>query len=341
MTAQSEHLSRIPHADDMDDTLFENSEGVENWQRAAKAIGANIARLAPALQSLPLYDDEEDDSITSLRDDLQELVQSYTERLDNEGWEEGGSYYILGQIETGTLVAAARQEMIGWDTILNAKALTGTEADIDAIVAAASDAEQSLDLGEALRWAAEPGSLTEGLHHSGNLEAATALLKHGARPSLNDGGLFFDILREGREDIARVFARAGKNDRNFYLAYWHENAGEHLEEAPARTLLRKMYWEYARYEAVDAATLREDKKIDSGENLRVIFDFAARRVSEIYITGEHAFKTEVPFDDYGPAALETARAKLLELGGEPPPDDMPAGHRGLGKPKLASPLRKG
>ena len=81
-------------------------------------------------KSLPLYDDEEDDAVTSLRDDLQALVQSYTERLDNEDW----------------------------DTILNAKALLGTDADIDAIIVAAAEAEQSLDLGEALRWAAEPGS---------------------------------------------------------------------------------------------------------------------------------------------------------------------------------------
>jgi len=337
MTVQTENISRIPNADDMDDALFENSEGVKNWQRAAEAIGANIARLAPALQSLPLYDDEEDDAVTSLRDDLQALVQSYTERLDNEGWEEGGSYYILGQIDAETLIAAARQEMIDWDKILNAKALLGTDADIDAIIVAATEAEQSLDLGAALRWAAEPGSLTEGLHHSGNLQTTSALLAHGAKPSLNGGGLFFDVLREGREDIARAFARAGKDDGQFYLSYWHENARNHLEEAPARALLRKMHWEYARYDAVDAATLQEHKSLGDGGQLRVIFDFAARRVSEIYTTGEHAFKTEVGFDDYGPAALETARAKLQELGGEPPPDDLPAGHRPLGKPKLSPP----
>lgn len=333
----TDHLSRIPNADDMDDSLFENTEGVDVWHAAASAIGDNMTRLGAALQSLPLYNDEEDDAVTELRDSLQELVQSYSERLDNEGWESAGSYYIFGQVDTKTLIAAARHEMMDWEAVLNAKALMGVAADIDAIVDAAAEAEQYIDLNDALKWAAEPGSLTDGLYHHGNLETSEALLKHGALPSYNDGRLFFDILREGREDIARVFARAGMDDGRFYLRYWHENARNHLNEEPARDLLRKMYWEYARYEALDAATLREDKKTGENERLRVIFDFAARRVSEIMTIGEHAFKTEVSFDDYGPAALDTARAKLTELGGNPPPDDLPPGHRSLGKPRLPRP----
>ncbi|MDP2204787.1 MAG: hypothetical protein Q8K65_00615 [Alphaproteobacteria bacterium] len=335
----SEHISRIPNADDMDDDLFENTEGGDNWKKAAEAIGANFTRLGAALQSLPVYNDDEDDAITSLRDDLQELVQSYGERLDNEGWEDGGSYYIFGQVDTKTLIAAARQEMLDWDKVLNAKALMGTGADIDAIAAAAAEAEQHLDLSDALKWAAEPGSLTEGIYHSGNLESAEALLKHGALPSLNSGHLFFDVLREGREDIARAFARSGKSDSVFYLAYWQENARSFLTEEPARDLLRKMYWEYARYDAIDASTLVERKPLQGNEQLRMIFDFAARRVSEIFTSGEHAFKTEVAFDDYGPAALDIARSKLIELGGNPPPDDLPAGHRALGKPRLSPPAR--
>jgi hypothetical protein len=335
----TDHLSRIPHADDMDDSLFEKTEGADVWRAAAAAILDNMARLAPALQSLPVYDNEEDDAITELRDSLQDLVQSYSERLDSEGWETAGTYYIFGQTDSETLIAAARQEMMDWDTILCAKALMGTAADIDAIVAAAGKAEQRLNLADALKWAAAPGTLTEGLHESGNLETSTALLKHGALPSSKNGQVFLDLLREGREDIARVFARSGKSDSSFYLPYWQENARNFLPEEPARDLLRKIYWEYARYDAVDASTLVERKTVQANEQLRVIFDFAARRVSELYTVGEHAFKTEVSFDDYGPAALDIARAKLVELGGNPPPDDLPAGHRGIGKPRLSQPAR--
>jgi hypothetical protein len=330
-------ISRIPDAYDMDDALFENTEGADVWKAAATALGGNIALLAPALQTLPLYDDNEDDDITALRDSLQQLVQSYNDRLENEGWEDAGRYYIFGQIDTGTLIAAARQEMLEWDLILNAKALMGTDADVDAIAGAASEAEQHLDFSNALRWAAEPCRLTGGLCHQGNAAASEALLTHGARPSIDDGRLFFSILRAGREDIARIFARAGMDDDRFYLHHWHENARNHLDEKNARDLLRKIYWEYGRYEALDAATLIEKKMFGHGGQLRVIFDFAARRVSEITMIDKHAFKTEVSFDDYGPAAIDTARAKLVELGGSPPPDDLPG--RPLGKPRLAPPAR--
>lgn len=334
----SHSLSRIPHADDMDDALFENTEGAEVWKNAARAIGENFTRFGAALQSLPVYDDAEDDAVTTLRDDLQELVQSYGERLDNEGWENAGKYYIFGQIDTATLVAAARQEMMDWDDVLYAKALMGTGGDIKTILEAMQNAEAGIDLDEALRWAAEPGELTDGLHHSGNLDTSTALLAAGAKPSSNDGDLFFDVLREGREDIARAFCRAGRDDESFHLHYWNENARSWLNEAAPRDLLRQMYWEYDRYEAVDAATLLERKPMRDGGSLRIIFDFAARRVSEIYMREQHAFKTEVSFDDYGAAALDTARSKLRELGGHPP-EDVPGPSRSLGKPKLAAPSR--
>lgn len=333
----SMNLSRIPHADDMDDSLFEETEGKQAWQAAAQAIGENMARLGDTLQSLPLYDDEEDDAVTSLRDDLRELVESYSERLDNEGWEDGATYYIFGQVDVKTLIAAARHEMADWDKILNAKALMGDAADVQAILDAAAQSEAEVDIETALRWAAEPDDLTDGLRHSGNLATSEVLLAAGASPSGNNGETFFSVLREGREDIARAFCRAGIGDDGFHLHYWNENSRNWLQEQAPRKLLRDMYWEYGRFEAVDAATLLERKPMSDGGNLRIIFDFAARRVSEIYTREQHGFKSDVSFDDYGPAALDTARKKLQELGGNPPEDLPGSTQRSLGKPKLAPP----
>ncbi|MDY0009439.1 MAG: hypothetical protein RBS08_07015 [Bdellovibrionales bacterium] len=330
----STSLSRIPHADDMDDAIFENTEGKENWNKAAVEVGDKFKRFGDFLQTLPAYDDEEDDTITDLHDSLQEIVPSYAERLDNEGWETAGKYYILGQVDTNTLIAGARQEMIDWEDVLNAKALMGNGDDIHKIHAAAAKAEVHLDLNEALRWAVEPGDMTEGLYHSGNLETGEALLNLGVLPSYNGGHLFMDVLREGREDIARAFCRAGMDDSSFYLHHWQENARSYLEDNNARQLLREMYWEYGRYQAVDASTLVERKPMKDEGKLRVIFDFAARRVSEIYTAGNHSFKTEVSFDDYGPAALTQARAKLIELGGHPPADEP---RHSISKPALKPP----
>lgn len=335
----TEPLAHIPHADDIDDELFEDTNDADVWTRAAERISDVFSHLAPTLAALPAYDDAEDDDITSLRDDAQGLVQSYTERMDNEGWENSRKYYTLGQVKTATLIAAAAQEMLDWEDVLNAKALRGTGEDIKNILGAMAHAETSPDLGNALAWAAEPGELASGMYHAGNVQTAEALLNAGALPSYNGGDLFMDAVRTGNADMARVFCRAGMDDTSFNLEYWNSEARSYVQTADARKLLHDMYCEYGRYEVVDQSTLAERKSIKQGGHLRVLFDFAARRVSEIYTShnNTHAFKTEVSFDDYGPAALRAARAKLTELGGNPPADELPAGHRGMAKPKLPAP----
>lgn len=335
----TEPLAHISHADDIDDALFEDTNDAAIWLRAAEQVSDVFSHLAPTLAALPAYDDAEDDDITSLRDDAQSLVQSYTERMDNEGWENNRKYYTLGHIKTETLIAAAKQEMLDWEDVLNAKALRGTAEDIKNILGAMDDAEIRSDLGNALAWAAEPGDLASGMYHAGNVQTAEAILNAGALPSYNGGDLFLDAVRTGNVDMARVFCRAGVDDPSFTLHYWNSEARSYVQTADARQLLHDMYWEYGRYEVVDQSTLAERKSIKDGGQLRVLFDFAARRVSEIYTShnNTHAFKTEVSFDDYGPAALRTARAKLAELGGNPPADEAPAGHRGMAKPKLHAP----
>lgn len=332
-------LAHISHADDVDDELFEDNTDEKLWEGATKKVVDAFAGLSPTLENLPAYDDEEDDAITTLREEAQELLQSYTDRMDNEGWEDARKYYTLGAVDTKTLIAAARQEMMDWGDILNAKALRGTGEDIKNILDAAVKAEGSADLDTALAWAAESGDLADTVYHGGNVQTAEAILNAGADPSYNNGDLFLDAVRTGNADMARVFCRAGMDDKSFTLHYWHTEARSYVQTAEARQLLRDMYWEYGRYEVVDQSTLAERKSMKDGGHLRLLFDFAARRVSEIYTTNNnsHAFKSEVSFDDYGPAALRTARAKLTELGGHPPADELPAGHRGMAKPKLHAP----
>ncbi len=332
-------LSHIPHADDVDDDLFEDSTDEKLWEGATEKVVDAFAKLSPTLESLPAYDDEEDDAITNLRDEAQELLQSYTDRMDNEGWEDARKYYTLGAAAAKTLIAGAQQDMLDWGDILNAKALRGTAEDIKNILDAAAKAEASVDLDAALVWAAEPGDLADTVYHAGNVQTAEAILNAGADPSYNNGDLFLDAVRTGNADMARVFCRAGVDDPNFNLAHWHGNARSYLQTAEARHLIREMYWEYGRYDVLDASTLVERKNLEEGGQLRVIFDFAARRVSEVYTSNDstYAFKSDVPFDDYGPAALRKAREKLTELGGHPPADEPPAGYRGMAKPKLHAP----
>lgn len=330
-------LSHIIHAEDVSDDMFEDSTRLQIWQGCASEVMAAFSGMALPLASLPVYDDEEDDDITNLRDEISELVQSYTERMDNEGWDDARKYYTLGLVETSFLTAAATQEMLDWDDILNAKALMGDGEDIRRIQAQMIKADVAVDLENALVWAAEPADLADGLRHGGNLETSRALLAAGAAPSYNDGRLFFSVVNEGQRDIAAAFCIAGKEDSSFHLHYWNENKSSFVSGAEAQALMREMYFEYGLYERVDPSTLAERKRMSDGAQLRLIFDFAARRVSEIYTQDKHAFKTEVSFDDYGPAALERARAKLVELGGNPPADMGQTRPRGMIKGPLAAP----
>lgn len=334
-------LSNIPDAYDLDDELFEDSEQKSDWEKSARKVVDVFTQMSRHLDNLPAYDDEESDATTELRDRIQELVESYIERMNDEGWEDSRKYYTLGKVSAATLAAAARLEMMDWEDALHAVAMGGTAAGVKTVLAQMEEADVSPDLGDALNWAADPGDLTPDLYFGGNVETAAALLDAGAPASYNDGQLFREIVRGGNADMARLFSRAGQTDPDFSLEYWHKNARDYFQSTQERDMLRDLYWEFGRFQAVDQATLVERKKMDDGAQLRVIFDFAARRVSEIYMANHDVapLKTEIGFDDYGPAALRAAREKLCELGGKPPADEPPAVHQRIHKSGLRTPGR--
>lgn len=103
--------------------------------------------------------------------------------------------------------------------------------------------------------------------------------------------------------------------------------------------MRKLYWEYGRYNAVDYETLVEKKQVSDKSQISLVFNFASRRVSEIYEYGQpsQAVKTDIAFDDYAEEAIKAAAQKLTELGGTPTPYDagLP-GKRTIAKPKLST-----
>lgn len=70
----------------------------------------------------------------------------------------------------------------------------------------------------------------------------------------------------------------------------------------------------------DDQTLVHVKGIGNGEKLKTVFDFEARRVTEVY-AGQGAAMTGHSFAEHDPAALEDARQKLVELQGKPRPLD--------------------
>lgn len=75
------------------------------------------------------------------------------------------------------------------------------------------------------------------------------------------------------------------------------------------------------YTKVDAQTLMETKKLGGGEKLKIIFDFEARRVTEIVETSSKMAMTGHSFDEHDHDALDKAYQQLVDLKGAPKPID--------------------
>jgi hypothetical protein len=90
----------------------------------------------------------------------------------------------------------------------------------------------------------------------------------------------------------------------------------------------------------DRETLIETKALpDNTGNLRIIYNFAARRVEEIheFANPRQNVVTGFTFDEYGESALDSAREKLIELGGSPSDTGSPL----RGKSAVARPASFG
>jgi hypothetical protein len=239
--------------------------------------------------------------------------------MQSNSWSQQRLQYTLGRCDTDCLVLLAERKIYSWQEIFTAKALHGCGQDLVTIQRAAQDQGQVVELTQALRAAAKPVLLTEGLRHEGNLATTDQLLQMGADPGLDNGQLFLTVVTEGRVDIGRVFARHAQGSAFLDVGGWM-NWAQQNRKIKLYTDLRDIWWDYGRFKANDRETLVETKPLpDNTGNLRIVYNFAARRVSEIY---EHnnprqALLKDFSFDDYGPEAIEQARLKLLELGGEP------------------------
>jgi hypothetical protein len=154
------------------------------------------------------------------------------------------------------------------------------------------------------------------------METAGELFKLGADPAYDSGRYFARAVEDCGIEMGRLFARAGLSGGS--ITPQMQNALANSKPLLYKNL-REIYWEYGRYAVADPETLVERKNIDDANSqaLKVIFNFATRRVCEIYEFSNKAFPPvlrEFNFEDYGPAAIEGARKKLVELGGNPSPD---------------------
>lgn len=314
--------------------LFRHSKEPAIWRECADEVNAELLRIdMDAARRLP-SSSRSMSEVEAERAKALEPFKNILAMMQANSWPQARLSYTLGQCDTAGLVLLAERKIYSWQEIFNAKAQHGTGDDLVAIQRAAQDQGQTIELTQALRAASKSTLPIEGLRVEANIATVDQLLKMGADPGLDNGQLFLNTVNEGRADIGRVFARHAQGtflDVGSWMNWAQSNRKIKLYND-----LRDIWWDYGRFKANDRETLIETKPLpDNTGHLRIVYNFSARRVSEIY---EHsnprqALVKDFNFDDYGPEAIEQARQKLVELGGAP----SSAGYTLRGKPVTPKP----
>jgi len=318
--------------------LFRASSDPETWKLLAAAINGEFAMIdMDAARRKPAEGLSEREAEAEREKTIAPARQLMTQMI-NYRWGGYRQHYTVGQLDTNVLVLMAEKNVIGWQDLFNAKAAFGTAEDLVAVQQRALLFGATVNPSHALPHAAKPLLLVNGLRHDGNLATTEQLFKMGADPGYdNNGGLFSAVVEAGRADIGRVFAKYGQHGL-LNIDAWVTSA-KNNRKLKLYEDLRKIQWEYGRFTVIDNETLAENKPLpDNTGNLKIIFNFASHRVTEIMeITNpKQAIVKDFSFDDYGQNAITAAREKLVELGASPS-----KGESLLGKPSVARPAIRG
>ncbi|MCE9506726.1 MAG: hypothetical protein K8R48_00205 [Alphaproteobacteria bacterium] len=286
--------------------FFNNSSDLKQWQQTADYLN-DVLRDTAGEQLSPA---------------AQEKMRTAASRISSNKWSSHRLVYTLSRLDTKGLIAACTGRHLDWQTALNAKACFGPTEDLQKIYLTARKQGVSLQLNDALNWSSRAIVFCPDLQTSGSLETTGELFKLGADPAYDSGRYFSRAVEDCGIEMGRLFARTGLSGS--IIPAQMQNAQAYNKPLLYKDL-RELYWEYGRYTAADHETLVEKKNIDDANNptLKVIFNFATQRVSEIYEFSNKAFPPvlhEFNFENYGQAAIESARKKLTELGGNPSPD---------------------
>lgn len=298
--------------------LYKHSKEPAIWRECADAVNVELGFVdLEAARRMP----SASRSMTEVEQERAKALEGFKKivtLMQTNNWSLQRTQYTLGRLDTERLMLLAERKIFTWQDIFNAKAFFGTGEDLKQIHRAATNLGQAIDLTQPLRNAAKPVLLTEGLRHEGNIDTTDQLLAMGADPGTDNSQLFLTAVTEGRADIGRVFARHAQG--SFLDVGQWVNWAQQNRKIKLYNDLRDIWWDYGRFRANDRETLIETKPLpENTGNLRIVYNFAARRVAEIY---EHNnprqnIVKDFSFDDYGPEAIEQARLKLTELGGEP------------------------
>jgi len=238
-------------------------------------------------------------------------------------------YFVLNGLGADALAETAKNGAISWRMALEVKAALGTAAEVDALLLAGGDKIKQQDLDAALRAACTPrhefrsrSDYSDDYRHynAGNKpENAVVLLHAGASPNGDNSDLLVRAAEQNHAAIVKALVEAGAN-----LALSGKLAMKKAEEKNLSGIalyLREKLMVLERFSMPDAETLVETKRLDDeGSQLRLVFNFSARQVTEIYNgpdDRQQAAMLSHAFADYDQQALSEAFNRLRSMGGTP------------------------
>lgn len=309
----------------MNNDLLRPTNDAEIWKLCAAEMNGVMACIDfENARRLPSPTLTERDAATQ-RDLAIDAPRKLVSQMKSMEWGSNRTHFTLGQLDTDALVLLAERRVLGWQEVFNAKASFGKPDDLELIRAQALLFGTTINMNTALPHASKPMNLVTGFRFEGNYDTTEYLFRQGADPNYdNNGVLFYTVVEQGRSDIGRLFAKFGQNGL-LNVESWVTKAKAD-RKLKLYEDLRKIHWEYGRYHVLDNETLQETKLLpDNTGSLRILFNFASRHVTEMLElpNPRQVIVKDYSFDDYGQQALETARAKMIDMGANPSGIDLP------------------
>lgn len=239
---------------------------------------------------------------------------------DSAQWPNDRRVFTFGQIDPDKCALLCRAGHLHWWMPLTGRVVRGELDEMKKIFDAyTKDAGegQKLDFSPMLSWVMSPTDVG-GVATVRSSAVIRQLLKWGGDPNYAEGKWLDYALRKHEADCIKPLLEHGAASltvqRVMDALQREQNFAQlgRLQEALARTSHIK----------IDAETVLEAKYIPDAKGTSVfktLFNFRARRVNEIYESGQGAQATMqgIPFSDYDTEALAHARETLIRLGGTP------------------------
>lgn len=275
--------------------LFKASTNPSDWQRLAKQIAAEF--------------------ITKQGADRHAFMGIIGAQMNANSWPAERRSYTFAAVDTDHIIDYLETksfQIINWQTFFESKTAWGETEAMKKIYQAARENSVAINLNPVLTAATTRINALPGEVRIPDPKVIDVLLALGANPGSAIGPCLEEI-RKGNMPIGRVFARYAEGVKHINFK-GQAQAYREKGDFPMYKELYALYLEYGRYRRIDMETLEESKE---DLKMRVVFNFASRRVLEIYEMVTPPVLRDFSFDEYEDNALQMAREKLIDIGGAP------------------------